>query len=96
MTKYLHDQPEHVSLWSHQHDILDNDLERLAYEKEAGSDVYNSILDEEPTYHSLMNFPEEEEENLYQYALDEYDDDDVFGDRDNYKNADRDEMYYFI
>jgi len=96
MTKYLHDLPEHASLWSHQDDILDNDLERLAYEKEVRSDVYNSILDEEPTYHSLMNFPEEEDDQLYQYALDEYDNDDAFGDRDNYKNADRDEVYYFI
>ena len=96
MTKYLHDVTEPRSLWRHQEDILDHDLERLEYGNSAGSDVYNSILDDEPTYHSLMNFPEEEDERLYACAPDDYDEQDVFGDREDYKKADQDEVYYFI
>jgi hypothetical protein len=93
MTKYLHDQPEHGKLWRHD-EVLDNDLERMEHDKNfEQSDVYNSILDDEPAYHSLMNFPEEEEDRLYANA---YEEDNVFEDRDSYKNADQDDIYYFI
>jgi len=96
MTKYLYDAPEHESLWSHD-GILDNDLERLEHDKNfQDSDVYNSILDEEPAYHSLMNFPEEEEDTMYADAYDTTEEEDVFEDRDAYKNADMDDVYYFI
>lgn len=90
MTKYLHDKPERDSLWR-QDEILDADLEKQEYDKNfRDSDVYNSILDENPVYHSLMNFPEEDEDALYAT------DDNIFDDRDAYKDADQDDIYYFI
>ena len=93
MTKYQHDTPENETLWSHD-GILDNDLERLEHDKNfEESDVYNSILDEEPAYHSQMNFPEDDDERMFANA---YEDDDIFDDRDSYKNADTDDVYYFI
>ncbi len=96
MTKYLHDYPEHDTLWRHD-DILDNDLEKLEHEKNfEEAEVYNSILDDEPAYHSLMNFPEDEEETLYANTYESFEDEDVFEDRDSYKDADRDNAYYFI
>ena len=89
MTKYLYDKPESGSLW--QSDILDIDLEKQEFDKNfANSDVYNSIIDEEPVYHSLMNFPEDEEDALY--VADESEADD----RNSYKDADKDNIYYFI
>lgn len=95
MTKYLHDAPKHDTLWSHE-EILDNDLERLEHDKNfEESDVYNSILDDEPAYHSLMNFPEDDEERLYASNYGDSDDN-IFDDRDSYKNADTDDIYYFI
>ena len=95
MSKHLYDNPEHETLWSHD-GILDNDLERMEHDKNfEESDVYNSILDEEPAYHSLMNFPEEEDDRLYANAY-EASEDDVFDDRDAYKDANVDDVYYFI
>jgi hypothetical protein len=97
MTKYLHDFPKHDALWSHE-EVLDNELEKLEHDKnfEEDGQVYNSILDEEPAYHSLMNFPEDEEDALYAADAYENPDDDIFEDRESYKNADQDDIYYFI
>lgn len=90
MTKYLHDLPERDSLWR-QDDILDADLEKAEFDQNfAAPDVYNSILDEEPVYHSLMNFPEDDEDALYASQ------ENVFDDRDAYKDANQDDIYYFI
>jgi hypothetical protein len=96
MTKYLHDFPKHDVLWSHE-EVLDNELEKLEHDKnfEDDDEVYNSILDEEPAYHSLMNFPEDEEDALYADSY-ENPDNDIFEDRESYKNADQDDIYYFI
>ena len=95
MTKYVNDLPEHDNLWRHE-EVLDNDLERLEHDKNFESnDVYNSILDDEPAFHSLMNFPEEDDERMHAES-DEDSQDNVFDDRDAYKNADNDDMYYFI
>lgn len=95
MTKYLYDQPENEPLWSND-GILDNDLERMEHDKNfEATDVYNSILDEEPAFHSLMNFPEDEEDKMYASAYDSSEDE-IFDDRDAYKNADTDNVYYFI
>ncbi|CAM3418795.1 hypothetical protein FLLO111716_09130 [Flavobacterium longum] len=91
MTRFTHEHPGHELPWPHE-SILDNDLERLEHDRNfAESDVYNSILDDEPTYHSLMNFPEEDQDGLYAHQ-----EDDVFDDRDSYKEANRDDVYYFI
>ena len=91
MTKYLYDHPERASLWSHE-DVLDTDIERTEYDKNFNEpEVYNSILDDEPAYHSLMNFPEDAEDALYTN-----DEENIFDDRDAYKEADQDDIYYFI
>lgn len=97
-----YDTSRQEHLWGRT-DILDTDLEKLEFDKNFDvTEVYNSILDEEPTYHSIMNFPEEEQEQLY--AFDEemdqesgsYEDNDAFQDRNSYREIDRDDTYYLI
>jgi len=94
-------------LWGHT-DLLDTDLEKIEFDKNFGGeeDVYYSILDDEPVYHSLMNFPEDEEDALY--AEESEDDDDetnvgdnaedeeAFKDRESYRDTDQDNVYYLI
>jgi hypothetical protein len=103
--KYDFSRPE--LLWGHT-DILETDLEKIEYDKNfAGEEgTYYSILDDEPVYHSLMNFPEEEEDALYAEAADDDDDDnntgsdieedDTFDNRNSYRNTDLDNVYYLI
>jgi hypothetical protein len=103
MRRYNDDFSEQSHLWGHT-DILDTDLEKLEFDKNFDSteENYNSILDDEPAYHSLMNFPEEEQDELYAY--DEENDadyeteseNDTFDHRDSYRDADRDDAFYLI
>lgn len=90
------------NLWGHT-DILDTDLEQQEFDSNfnADSNVYNSILDDEPS--RLLNFPEEEQDALYPYDEDEEnidtnadDDNDAFNDRDTYRDRDVDDAYYLI
>lgn len=91
MTRFTHEHPGHELPWP-QESILDNDFERLEHDHNfAESDVYNSILDDEPMYHSLMNFPENDQDSLYAHQ-----EDDVFDGGDSYKEANQDDVYYFI
>ncbi|HLA54484.1 MAG TPA: hypothetical protein VK623_00140 [Flavobacterium sp.] len=91
------------NLWGHT-DILDADLEKLEFDKNFDSteENYNSILDDEPAYHSLMNFPEEEQDELYAYEVENEEDydtvpeDDTFDHRDSYRDTDRDDAFYLI
>lgn len=92
-------------------DLLDTDLEKLEFDLNfARVEEYSSIFEPEPVYHSLMNFPEEEEDALYAEEATEYvedegeasaddtvdDEDDVFRNRDWYRDTDQDNVYYLI
>ncbi len=106
--KYDFTRPE--VLFGHT-DLLDTDLEKHEFDLNfAKVEEYSSIFEPEPVYHSLMNFPEEEEEALYaQEATDNVDDedeasvegeaddeDDFFRNRDSYRDTDQDNVYYLI
>lgn len=104
MTKFTYSIPEDDTLWGHT-DILDTDLEKLEFSKNfEDEEVYNSILDEQPVYHSLMNFPEEEEDGLSAVNEEDYNEDNEVNnseensveDRNSYQDADKDGIYYFI
>jgi hypothetical protein len=104
MTKFMYDIPEHDTLWGHT-DILNNDLENLEYGKGFSSDLVHASPIDEESGSSLLNFPEEEQDNLYLETEDEQieedseeieNDDNTFEDRNSYRDADQDDMYYFI
>ena len=99
-TKKIRNQSRPKSLAAEQ------DLEQEQFEMEFRSHgaVSPSQLFEEPVYKTFLNFtqmqavnapepdPEEEEDDEVQQEAD-----DVEGyDRDSYKNADQEDMYYFI
>jgi len=87
-------------LWGYT-DILESDLEQREFDKNFSSDFATFIED---GLGSLLNFPEEEQENLYTNESDEDQDedleveseDDTHTDRDSYRDHDRDNVYYFI
>lgn len=101
MSKYIFDIPGQQSYWG-ESDIVDSDLEKLEFDKVFSEPVvYNSILDEDPAYRSLMNFPEEDQDALY--AEEDEDDEEPTDshaeedpDRESYKTVDQENMYYFI
>ncbi len=85
-----------------QSDILEIDLEKIEFDMNFNTDNKLTMFDGTPEYGSLINFSEpdgemygdEEAWNPDMGADD--DEDEVFEDRDSYRNADLDDVYYFI
>ena len=87
-------------LWGYT-DILEIDLEQHEFDRNfPSSDEYASIIDEEPVYHSIMNFSEEDEDEYEDEpdanADQDSDADEPFKDRESYRETDMDNVYYLI
>jgi len=99
MERYKNTLHEHDSLWGYT-DILESDLEQIEFDKNFSGDSDTSIED---GFESLLNFPEEEQDDLYTNEPDDEDEDmevesedDIISNRDSYRDYDRDNVYYFI
>ena len=87
-----------------QSDILEIDLEQIEFDMNfaKANDKYLSIFDEVPAHSGFINFSEPDgevygDEELPDTDMDADDDDDnVFEDRDSYRNTNLDDVYYFI
>ena len=91
------------SLWGYT-DILETDIEQMEFNKNFDVEdiAYASILDDDASFPSLLNFPEDEEDDLYNDNDDDTssrgqsENDGDFDTRDHYKDAFKEGTSYFI